>query len=78
MISLPKETPKTTLAFLSPLALCLALATTTHAAPVRHGALHELWEGVPGDNVSDLTGSAKYRQPADQVRLLTRWHRHAA
>jgi len=53
-------------------AICLALAATTHAAPVRQGALHEMWEGVPGDNVSGLTGSAKYGQPADQVRVLTR------
>ena len=51
--------------------LCLVLPVTASAAPVRHGALHELWEGVPGDRVADLLADAKYKEPADQVRVLT-------
>jgi len=34
------------------------------------GVLHELWEGVPGDAISELTTSPKYQQPPDQVRIM--------
>jgi len=37
------------------------------------GVLQEVWEGLPGDAVTDLTGAAKYGQLPDQARLLERF-----
>ncbi|MBI5835410.1 MAG: hypothetical protein HZB16_24165 [Armatimonadetes bacterium] len=50
------------------ISLALALAGGALAEP---GALLEMWQGLDGDGVADLTGSAKYAAGPESLRFLT-------
>ena len=52
----------------------LVAATTSCSAPRLKGrVLQETWLGIAGETVADLTQHPKYREAADQARLLARF-----
>ena len=50
--------------------ITLMLAGAAGLAAPETGALLEIWHNLPGDNVTDLTGSARYAGVADLVRIV--------
>lgn len=49
------------------LSLAMALAGSALAEP---GVLMELWQGIDGDSVADLTASANYAKASDELRVI--------
>lgn len=55
---------------MEPWTATLLTLTVLAAGVPGQGVLQEVWEGLPGDAVGELTSAPKYAGPADQVRVL--------
>jgi len=55
-----------------------AAATVVTGAEPQRGVLQEIWREVAGGGVADLTASPKYREVADEVKLLDRFASESA